>query len=181
MNGDIVAKRYGDAFANYARETIGIEKGVEDLQGIRGIFRDNPDLEKFLESLEIADTEKFDIIEAVFKDDFSQESKDFLKLLLEKGRMAGFHETAEYVRAAYSHTAEVDALLQVSLPLDTAVIERLKSALEKRFKTKLHLYIELDSTLLGGVAARIGNLVLDGTLRRRFEDLREKLIQLRVA
>lgn len=181
MNEDIIAKRYGDAFLEFASETIGSEKAQEELRGIKNILRDSPDFKEFLESPEITGKEKFDVIDKTLKQDFSEELRDFLKLLIDKDRIENLVDIAEYARIAYAHGIEVDALLKVSYPLDTDVIQRIKDALQKKVQKKLHLYIELDPSLLGGVSAKIGNIVIDGSVRRRLEDLEEKLLALRIA
>ena len=80
----------------------------------------------------------------------------------------------------YSHGVEIEGLLKSSYPLETRSIKRIKDVLEKKLQRKLHLYIELDSSLLGGVYAKVGNIVIDGSVKRRLEDLREKLNLLKV-
>ena len=51
---------------------------------------------------------------------------------------------------------------------------------EKKINKKLHLYIELDSDLLGGIYAKIGNILIDGSIKRRLEDMRAKLLAAKV-
>ena len=70
--------------------------------------------------------------------------------------------------------------MKVSYPLETETIRRIKNCIEKNFHKKLHLYIELDSDLLGGVYAKIENILIDGSVRRRLEDMREKLLTMKV-
>jgi F-type H+-transporting ATPase subunit delta len=178
---EIVAKRYANAFLAYAQETVGTAKGLDELQEAKRIVRDNTDLRDFLKSLEFANTEKEEVIDAVFKDEFSDVTRNFLKLLIEKRRVGLFVDIAEYARITYAHGIEMDAVLKTSYPLDTEVIERLKSALEKKVNKKLHLYVELDPDLGGGVYAKIGNIIIDGSVKKRLEDLKEKLTALRVA
>ncbi|MCX5686324.1 MAG: ATP synthase F1 subunit delta [Candidatus Omnitrophica bacterium] len=176
IKNEIVAKRYADAFLGYCAETIGYEKGLGELSGARRVFEDNPDFREFMESLEITTKEKFDIIEKVLGKNFSEELRNFLKLLLEKGRIRLLLDIAEYARINYSHGVEQDALLKTSYPLETEVIERLKNVLESKLEKKLHLYVELDPGLLGGVSVEVGNMIIDGSVKKRLEDLRQKLI-----
>ncbi|MFH0764319.1 MAG: ATP synthase F1 subunit delta [Candidatus Omnitrophota bacterium] len=176
IKNEIVAKRYADAFLGYCAETIGREKGLDELLRARRVFEDNPDFKEFLESLDITTKEKFDIIEKVMSNNFSEELRNFLKLLLDKGRIRLFLDIAEYARINYSHGVEQDALLKTSYPLDTEVIEAIKNVLESKLKKKLHLYIELDPELLGGISVQAGNMIIDGSVKKRLEDLRTKLI-----
>ena len=181
MKNIIVSKRYADAFLNHAKETIGFKQGLEELQGLKRVFHDNPDLRPFIESLQITESEKFDLIDTVLAQGFSEDSTDFLKFLIKKKRIDIFLDIAEYARIRYAHGDEVDAQVKTSYPLDTDVLQGIKTSLEERFKKKLHLYVELDADLLGGIYVRIGNTIIDGTIKRRLSDLREKLMALKVA
>jgi len=176
IKNEILAKRYADAFLGVAAETITYEKGLEELQGVKRLFVDNPGFEELMESLEITTSEKFDIIEKVLRNNFSEELRNFLKLLWEKGRIEMFLDIAEYARINYAHGEARDALLKTSYPLDTEVIERLKNVLESKLEKKLHLYVELDPGLLGGVYVRVGNMIIDGSVKKRLDDLRRKLV-----
>ena len=64
--------------------------------------------------------------------------------------------------------------------MDLELIREIKNNLEDKFKKKFKLYINLDGSLLGGIQVVIGNTVLDGSVRRRLDDLKEKLKALRV-
>ena len=130
MNGIAVAKRYADGFLEFARSSIGFEKGLEELMDLKSVFRDNPDFMGFLESPEITHAEKCAAIENVFSAGFSQETRLFLQLLLKKGRIDKFYRIAEYARIKYAHGEEVDALLVASYPLDTDQLESVKDSLE---------------------------------------------------
>ena len=175
IKNEILAKRYADAFLGYCAESIGYENGLEELAGARRVFEDNPDFREFMESLEITTGEKFDIIEKVLGNYFSKELRNFLKLLWDKGRIGMFLDIAEYARINYAHGVEHDALLKTSYPLDTAVLERLKDVLESKLEKKLHLYVELDPSLLGGVSVQVGNMIIDGSVKKRLDELRQKL------
>ncbi len=180
MDRDILARRYGDAFLAFTKEGCGIEKGFDDLRNVNCILVDNPDLDSFLLTPGIDDKEKFEVLENVVGNDFSDEIKYFLKLLISKGRFDKFGDIADYVRTVYSHGSEVDALLKVGYPIDTEVIKRIKDAIENRLNKKLHLYIELDPDILGGIYAKIGNILIDGSVKRRLDDMRTKLLTTKV-
>ncbi|MDP3804493.1 MAG: ATP synthase F1 subunit delta [Candidatus Omnitrophota bacterium] len=176
IKNEILAKRYADAFLGYCAQTITYEKGLEELQNTKRLFVDNPDFKEFLESHEITTGEKSDLLEKALGAGFSEELRNFLKLLWNKGRIEMFMDIAEYARINYAHGEARGALLKTSYPLDMSVIERLKNVLESTLKKKLHLYVELDTGLLGGVYVRAGNMIIDGSVKKRLEDLRQKLV-----
>ena len=180
MDRDILAKRYGDAFMAFVKEGCGLDKGAEDLRNLNRMMLDNPDLDNFLLTPGIDYKEKFQVLDNIMKEDFSNEVKYFLRLLIEKGRFDKFIDIANHVRVMYSHGMEVDALLKVSYPLETNIIKQIKDGIEKKLGKKLHMYIELDSDILGGVSVKIENILIDGSIRKRLEDMRAKLLAMKV-
>ena len=163
----------------YAKHTIGLTEAVEELKNLKIILFGNPDFQEFLENLNILYKEKCDVIDAALKD-FSNETRVFMKLLLGHGRIKNIIAITDYVRINYSRGEAIGALLKTSYPLDLALIEDIKEKMEHEFKKKLSLHIELDANLLGGVQVTAGNTVIDGSVRRRLDELKEKLTTLRV-
>ena len=119
-------------------------------------------------------------IEKILAEGFSQEIRQFLKLLLKKGRIDRFSDIAEYARIKYSHGEKLKALLYTSYMMDTRMMETFKGTLEKKLHTQLQLYVNLDPDILGGVRLVMGNKILDGSVKKRFEDLKRKLLAAKV-
>lgn len=176
----IIERMYAEAFLEYAGQLIGRDKALAEMADVKSVFRDNPDLKSFLENPAMMNREKIEMVDRVFTSGFSREVRDFLKLLLKKGRIGNFSDIAEYARVKYSHGDEINALISASYPLDLDMLESIKSVLENKLRKKLHLYSDLDTDLLGGVKVTMDNIVLDGSVKKRLEDMREKLMAARV-
>ena len=177
---NLVVKRYSEAFMSYAKATIGPEKAVEELKALKILLRSESEFENFFYNPHIAYAQKCEIIDRVAKGYFCEETRNFLKLLLEKGRIEFVIGICDYVRATYSRNGAVDALLRTSYPVDTDVLKTVKAALESRMRKKMNLYLELDPDLLGGMQIRIGNTIIDGSVKRHLSDLKEKLMNVKV-
>jgi len=180
IKNKIVVSRYAEAFLSFSRENCGLDKALRDLVIVKNIIRDNPALVELLNNPEVTYTEKCAIIDGVIRDGLSDEIRNFLKLLLEKKRFDIFLDVAEYLRAKYSHHGQVDVLLKTAFPLELDLIKRIEVALKKKLKQNLRFYIDLDGSLLGGVQVVIGNTIIDGSVKKRLEDLREKLTTIRM-
>jgi len=180
MRERLVVERYAEAFMEFAGESIGLKQAVLDFKNLKSLMRDNPGFQEVLASLDVSYSEKCDFIDKVLDADFSNEFKQFLKLLLEKNRLDRIVDIADYVRVAYSHLGETEAILRTSFPLDLSLIRKIKEKLEQKFNRAFRFYIDLDGRLLGGVQVIIGNTIIDGTVRRRLEELKEQLLTLRV-
>jgi F-type H+-transporting ATPase subunit delta len=176
MIGIAAAKRYADGFLEYAKAGIGQERALSELVALKEIFRDNPEIVSLLESPQMTYEEKAGVIDTVLRSGFSEDARNLLKLLLKKGRIGIVEEIADWARRKYAHLGETDAVLKVSYPLDTEILKSVKDALEKVLKTRLHLYVNIDPELKGGIKVAVGNLVFDGSTKKRLEDLKDKLM-----
>lgn len=181
MTDRLVVKRYAEAFMGFAGESIGLNKAAQDFKNIKLLIQRNEAFLTILESLDVSYSEKCDFVDRVLDDNFSREFGQFLKLLLEKGRIDKIIDIADYVRVAYAHLGETEALLKTSFPLDLDLIKEIKEGLEKKFNRRFRFYIDLDASLLGGVQVMIGNTILDCSVRRRLDDLKEKLLTAKVS
>jgi F-type H+-transporting ATPase subunit delta len=173
--------RYAEGFLEYAKETIGAEQALEELRRAREVFRDNPEFKEFLENPAINYIEKCNVIDKTLTTAFSEEMRNFLKLLLKKGRIGKFTDIAEYARIKYAHGEKVNALLYTSYLMNTEFLERFKIKLEDKLHKKLQLYINLDPEMSGGVRVIFGNKILDGSVRKRLEDMKQRLLAVKVA
>ena len=61
-------------------------------------------------------------------------------------------------------------------PLKTSEKDNLISKLEKLYKKTIILNEEIDSSIIGGVYVRVGNDVIDGTIKSKFEDMRKLML-----
>jgi len=174
IKNKVIVSRYAEAFIGLARENCGLEKALDDLVIVKNIIRDNPGFSELMYNPEISDTEKCVIIDEVIRDGLCDEIRNFLKLLIEKKRFDIFLDAAEYLRAKYAHHGQVDVLLRTAFPLELDLIKKIEVVLKKRLKQDLRFYIDLDGSLLGGVQVVIGNTIIDGSVIKRLNDLKEK-------
>jgi len=177
---EILAKRYADAFMKYAQDSIGLEKALDDFKNIKVALSENPEFIELLKAPEVSSFEKFEIIDSLPGNYFTQEFKHFLKLLLKKGRINKLNDIVEYIRVNYSFAGKTQVLLKTSYPLDLDFFPMILQKFKDKFGKEIKLYFDLDGSLLGGVKAVMGNTVIDASIRRRLEDLRKDLQELKV-
>jgi F-type H+-transporting ATPase subunit delta len=67
------------------------------------------------------------------------------------------------------------AEVRSAIPLDEAIQKRLAEALSKSLGKQVEIKVIIDPDVIGGVVARVGDTVIDGTVRHRLEQLRESL------
>ncbi len=180
MIDGIAVKRYGDAFAAFVKDSIGIQKAIGELEYFKGLLKTGPEFLKFMESLEITQDEKNGFIEKVFARGLSDDTRNFLKFLLKRGRINIVVEIAEYIKAAYSDEGVSEVFLRSAFALEPKTVDLIRKRLEGKFQKKIRITSEVDKRLLGGVQVMIGNILIDGTVRRGLDDLKEKLAAVKV-
>lgn len=100
----------------------------------------------------------------------------FLSFLIDQRRtrdLAAIHE--DYVRLAEEAAGRVRGEVVSATPLEPAQLDRIRNALARRLGRELDLAIRVDPALLGGLVARVGDLVFDGSLRTQLAQLRAQL------
>jgi F-type H+-transporting ATPase subunit delta len=75
-----------------------------------------------------------------------------------------------------AHVGRVRADVTSAEELAPATLDRVRRSLEQRTGKKVLVTPRVDPTLIGGVVARVGDLVLDGSVRTQLEDLRARLV-----
>ncbi|MDD5731168.1 MAG: ATP synthase F1 subunit delta [Candidatus Omnitrophica bacterium] len=178
----VIAQRYADAYIGFVRETIGQDAAIQELKDLKNVvIRENPGFMEFLGHESIGYNEKYEFVEKVLDGNFSQELRNFLKFLVEKGRINYLGDIMEYIRINYSYGQEIEALLKTSFPLDVELIKEIEDKLESKLQKKFKFYIDLDADLMGGIQVIFGNnTIIDGSVRKRLADLKEKLRGVRV-
>lgn len=81
----------------------------------------------------------------------------------------------EYVRLAEEAAGRVRGEVASATPLDPAQLDRVRAALVRRLGRDVDLQVRIDPELVGGLVARVGDLVFDGSLRAQLAQLRAQL------
>jgi F-type H+-transporting ATPase subunit delta len=101
----------------------------------------------------------------------------FVLLLLDRRRIVLLPAIARAYRdLTDAHVGRVRAEVISAEALTPATVDRVRRSLEQRTGKKVIINSKVDPGLIGGVVARVGDLVLDGSVRTQLEDLRARLV-----
>ena len=180
MKNRLISKRYAEAYIAFAEPKTGMLRCVEDMKDIRTVLRENPDFLHFLRAPEVPKEDKAGVLDRVLGDVLTQETRTFIKYLMDKGRVTILSSIAEYIRIVYSHGEVVDVVLRTTFPMELEIIGRIKAQVEVFASKKVNLYLELDPDLLGGAQLLIGNTIIDGSVRNRLMQLKKQMLLAKV-
>jgi F-type H+-transporting ATPase subunit delta len=176
--GGSVARRYAKALFELGVQKGNFETLGQELDTVAGLYTESRELRQTLENPVFKQSQKRKIVEAVLpKVAPSQVVQSFILLLVERNRI----NTLPLIARAYQELTDrqlgrVRAVVTSAKPLDLVTEGEIQRALEKRTGKKVVMKSEVDPSLIGGVVARVGDLVLDGSLRTRLASVGNRIL-----
>jgi len=173
----IIAKRYAKALFNLAEEDGKIEQYGQELNGFVLLLGELPDLANAMQNPMYAEAARKAVFHSIVgKVGLSPILTSFINLLIEKKRLQNLAEIAEfYGRLIDAHANIARAQIRAATELKDEVVQDIAKTLEKM--TGKHVVVEFqqDSSLIGGIVAKIGDVVFDGSVRRQLLTFKETM------
>ena len=136
----------------------------------------NTQLQQFADNPNVSDDQVFDVISSVAKPALPEKAKNFLRTVIENGRLSALPEIAQQYRALKNaQSGSSDAVVYSAFDIDNVVLTELAVALEKRFGRKLNVSVEQQPELIGGIRVVVGDEVLDSSVKARLEQMKVAL------
>jgi len=133
-------------------------------------------LRQFADNPKVTAAQVFDVVAAVVKSPLSVPAQNFLRIVLDNGRLAALPAIAQQFRALVNARSGVsDATIESAFPIDAAQLAEVVATLEKRFGRRLHASVEVRPELIGGIRVVVGDEVLDTSVRSRLEQMKVAL------
>ena len=173
----LVSKTYGDALYALALEKGTIDAVYEEITGLKKVFSENEELQKLLSHPKISREEKITVIENIFKGKLSDDVLGFLVIVTQKDRNSAFEEIFDYFISLVKEyknigTAKVSSALPVTDQQKKKIEEKLLATTD--YKTFEVEYV-VDPSLIGGFVIRIGDRVVDGSVREKIAMMAKNL------
>jgi F-type H+-transporting ATPase subunit delta len=170
-----IARVYGDALFEVAKEAGTLDEVHEQLGEFADALADERELQIFLFSPYFSSEEKRDGIAKVVSGG-NDELVNFLELLAEKHRMPAIFRIRHKLDELWAEeNRRLEVRLTSAVPLDEKVVERVGQEIERKTNKRIDLESDVDEEILGGLVLRVGNMVLDASLRSKLERLRKEV------
>ena len=181
MIGPEVGKKYGAALFRAAQKHNQIEEILDNLKTMAVLKDKNIRFIEFLENPQIRDKDKKDFIKSISEGRVSDLLVSLLILLLDKNRIKYLSEIfSEYQRLYKEDQGIVEAEVITAFPLDHFLTERLREKLEKKTGKKLEMITKVDPFILGGVVVKMGDRIVDKSIRYQLKQIKELVTEVRV-
>jgi ATP synthase F1 delta subunit len=172
-----IARVYSDALFGIAKESGKLDEIHEQLGEVADAIASERDLQIFFFSPYFSSQEKRDGIERAISG-AEQELVNFLELLAEKHRMPAIFRIRSRFDDLYAEeNKRLEVILTSATELDPKVVEKVGAEVERQTSRGIDMNTEVDADILGGLVLKVGNRVLDASVRGRLEKLRKEVAQ----
>lgn len=179
----LISKTYGEALFELAVEENKTDALSEEITALLQILDENPDLGKLMNHPKLTQEEKTEVLKGVFEEKLCKELMGFLLLIIEKDRYSKVKEILTYflnqvkemkgIGVAYVTTAD-----ELSASQKSQIEEKLISTTKYN---SMEMHYSKDPGLIGGMVIRIGDRVVDSSIRTKISDLSRELMSIQMA
>jgi F-type H+-transporting ATPase subunit delta len=176
MASDELIRGYAEALFTVVKAEGDIDRVEDELYRFGKLLESNNELKQALSAREVDLSERVKVIKELLGDKVSPHTLGMVTFVLaqERGRqlpeiLEGLSELAAEARAA------VVAEVRSAAPLDDNQLKELAAALSNATKKKVEVKAIVDPSIIGGVVTKVGDTVIDGSVKRRLEQLKEQV------
>ena len=179
----LISKTYAQAMFELAVEENKTSQFLDEVTQLLEILRQNKEFGAFMNHPKIPKDEKLEVVEKVFGDKLSRELTGFLVTIIEKDRYSDIESILLEVIASIKEYNNIGtAYVTTAIALE----EKEKNNIEKRLlaTTKyetMECNYNVDASLIGGMIIRIGDRVVDSSIRTKLEKLERELLNIQLA
>ena len=176
MPADEVVQGYAEALFNVVRAEGELDRVEEELWRFGKLLESAHELKQALSDQGIDRAQRVKVLEDLLADKVSAHTLGLLTFIVAQGRARQLPQILEELgdlaaRARNSVVAEVRS----AIPLDEQQRAELAEALGKATGRSVTVKALVDPSVMGGVVAKVGDTVIDGTVRRRLEQVKEQV------
>lgn len=167
---------YAQALFELASAEGALEATERDLFAISRTLTDSSELRDALTNPQLPMDRKQSIIDDLLGGRASDLVRNLVSFIIGQGRASEFTDIVEaFIERAAASRSRAVAEIRSAVPLDSSTVDRLAAALSKATGKKLEVKTIVDPSVIGGVVAQVGDVVIDGSVARRLSALRQTL------
>ena len=161
-------RRYALALYEVAEKNGKVDEYLGDLREICELIDKDEEFQEVIKHPQISTKQKKRVFINIFKGKIDEELLSFLLILIEKLK--------EMEKIHLDKLNVLQGIVKTTIPLEEYEYNSLVEKLEKKYNKDIILKKIIDPEILGGIYVRIGNDIIDGTVKTRLEDLKKLML-----
>lgn len=171
-----IARRYAEAMLGLALKQNTLDRTLEDVQGIGQLFAGHT-LAYLLREPKIPTQRKERVLREALSSKVLPTSLNLALLIVQRGLVDLMPKIAtELQQMVLDHKNQAMAEVTTAAPMDNTQQALVKQALERKTGKSILLQTKVNPDILGGVVARVGDQVIDGSVQQRLQALKRQLL-----
>lgn len=178
----LISKTYGDALFELAVEEGKVDSFLEEIGQLQEILAQNTEFGKLMTHPKINKEEKIQVVTNVFKGRISDELLGFLTIIVSKDRYQEIDEILTYFLTKVKEYKGIGvATVTAALPLREEQCRKIEQKLlETTGYQSMEIHYNEDASLIGGIIIRIGDRVVDSSIRTKLNGLQKELLKVQL-
>jgi F-type H+-transporting ATPase subunit delta len=174
-----IARRYAKALLTIGKEDGRYKEYGEELNGFAYLLEREAELKNAISNPMYPGDNRKNVLHKILEmTNLSPIVTNFLNLLFDKQRIDGVLEIAQVYSQLVDKLENISrAKVKTAFPLDDETVNRIRQSLEQITGGTVVMDVAEDKSILGGIVAQVGDLILDGSVRTQLQSLRETLIR----
>ena len=176
MKNTVLAKRYAKALFAVGKEDGALDAFSEALAGLAGLLEDPEVMDALVNPVYPLDVRRKVMATLAGAVGGGEVMTRFLELLVEKRRAGILKDVAEVFQAMVdADSNRCRGTVVTAVEIDDELAGRIRETLEKITGKQVELSREVDPAIIGGVVARVGDLVLDGSIKTQLQGIKDSI------
>ncbi len=176
MKKNEIARQYSKALYEIGDEKDNLFELYDELKELNRSIKENESLSEALFHQRVLVEEKQRVFKRVFEDKLSDDIYKFMMLLIEKRRIYFLENiVAEFRRQVYKHENIITVEVTTAVEMSSETKDKLKAKLNEHVDKKIEMEEYCDPDIIGGMVLKIGDYLIDGSIKSKLESLEEQI------
>lgn len=179
----LAAKTYGESLFELALEENKLDLFLDEAVFVQQVLSENEDFVKLMTHPKVSKEDKKEVIENIFKGKVSDEITGFLAVVNIKGRFMEIQDILTYFVARVKEYKKIGVVF-VTTPMELKETQKqalVQKLLDTTSYQKMEMNYSVDPSLIGGMIVRIGDRVVDSSIKNKLNRLTSDLLKIQLA
>jgi F-type H+-transporting ATPase subunit delta len=178
VRDETVAKNYAETLFELASRNEALQEYGDAIETVAQLLDEDPRFREFMETPRIADDDRKEVVRKAFGSALPKHVVNFVLVTIDKRRQRLLRSiSGQYHALLDAHLGREHVQVTVARPIDDATRQVITEKLSAILGKKAIPHVRVDPSVIGGLVVRTGDTIYDGSVRRRLEGMRRRLLQ----